>query len=257
MPKLSVILGLLALSGSATGAAGQDTDDWDILADPERDLIVAGVQYAGGVSINVQCHAGWLNLIINGIPTSSEPFRVFSLTREDGLSRKVHFTPAPDGVHWKSEDARAVRFLKTSGKVSITSVAGDTNPVRLEVDLPTQSANLDRVLTGCGYPLTDPRDQIPDATAFLLAPPRPDMPASAMDSFPRHASAVRVEISCIISQRRLSACQSDHETPSAPDVGTATARRANGTRVSLSDAAAAEGTNLDVVVTGSRVRRSR
>lgn len=255
MPKLSFILSLLALLGPATGAAGQDTDDWDVVVDSDQNLIVAGVQYAGGVSINVQCHSDRLNLIITGVPTSSEPFRAFSLTREDGLSRKAYLVPAPDGVHWTSEDARAVRFLKSSGKVTITSAAGETHPVRVEVDLPTQSTNLDRVLTSCGYPLTDTRDQLSAVTEFLLAPPRFDMPESAMDRFPRHATAVRVEISCLISQSRLSACQSDHETPRAPEVGVATARRANGTRVSLSDAAAAEGMLLDVVLTGSRVYR--
>ena len=122
----------------------------------------------------------------------------------------------------------------------------------MQLDLPPQSANLDRVLTDCAYPLVDPRDELADASDLIIAQPMIEMP-----TFSRRYTVVRVEVSCVVSNGRLTACQSDHETPPAPEVGRATARRANGTRVSLREPVAAEGRLLDIVVTGDRIYRYR
>lgn len=250
MPR--VTLGLLGLCGSlmATGAVAQDTDDWDFLVDPAKDLTVAGVEFGGGVSLAVQCQGGALSMIVGGAPLSTAPIRAVSLTRDNEPSRRSYLNPIEGSSLWKSGDARAVRWLRRGGKITIASIPGQPHPMRMQIDLPGQSANVDRVLTACGYPLADSRDELADASGMLAARPRLEMPP-----FPHRYTIVRVELSCIISNSRLTACQSDHETPSAPEVGAATARRANGARVTLNDGVNADGTLLEVVVTGNRIYR--
>lgn len=250
MPRLTVLSSLLVLLGTATTASAQDTDDWDFIADSAKNISIAGLQFSGGVSVNVQCSSDHLNLILGGLPNSVEPLRAISMTRENGAAQRSYLTLVPDSALWKSDDVRAVRFLRNSGKIIITSAVGDHHSMRMEIDLPAQSNNLDRVLTACGYPLNDPRDQLVDVVDLLVTRPVLDMPP-----FSTRYTVVRVELSCIVSEGRLSACQSDHETPRAPEVGIASARRANGTRVSVTDVLAAEGRRFDVVLTGNRVYR--
>ena len=248
----AIVIGLFGMA-TASVAVAQDTDDWDFLVDPERkDLTVAGVQFEGGASLSVQCQGGMLSLFVGGIPMSGRNFRAFSIMGDDGLSRLSHFTRVEHTNLLHANDARAVRFLRTRERITIASSAGELQPMRMQLDLPALSANLDRVLTACGYPLVDSRDDLADVSDLIINPPIIEMP-----TFSRRYTVVRVEVSCVVSNGRLTACQSDHETPSAPEVGRATAQEANGTRVSLSDPAAAEGRLFDVVVTGDRNYRYR
>ena len=122
----------------------------------------------------------------------------------------------------------------------------------MELALPTQPAGVDGVLSSCGFGLSDDRDDLPDISDLVTTWPPIQMPP-----FSRNYTVVQVEITCLVSLGRLSGCRSERETPSAPEVGAATARRANGLRVGIRRGAEAEaeGGLLEFVVTGNRVYR--
>ena len=134
--------------------------------------------------------------------------------------------------------------------MTIASVAGEARPMRMQVNLPAQSANLDGVLTVCGYPLADPRDSMTEVSDLIIK-----YPALQLPQLDREFVVVRIELSCIVSEGRLTACQSDHETPAVPSLGAAMARRANGAEITLQDGAVAEGGLVDIVATATAPSR--
>lgn len=246
----SPLLLAVGLSLVPWAAATQDAD-WDFHVDPSQERTRAGVQFSGGALVAVQCDAGKLSILLGGLPTAQTPRRSVLITREDGLSR-LSVISAIEGsnLSW-TDDARLARFLRASGQTTIASTTGDSRPFRMEIGLPTQPSHVDAVLSSCRYPLSDDRDALPDVSHLLTEGPMIEIP-----SIPRRYERIRVEVSCLVEAGRLSQCRSGHQTPSAPSIGAATARRANGQRVSLKPGtqAEAEGGVLDVVVVGSRIQ---
>lgn len=243
-----------ALLFSAIAASGasrsQDADDWDFGTDASKGVTLASVEFGNGASVAVWCQENRLVLLFDGVPASDTETRPISITREGGLTRRSYLARVEGSSLVRTEDARAARLLRAGGQITVSSIAGDARPMRMQFDLPAQSTSVGRVLTACGYPLTDDRDTLPDASDLVARYPRLEMA-----SFSNRYTTVKVELSCIISGDRLTDCRSDHETPSAPEVGSATARRANGALVTLKDGVVADGSLLEIVVTGSRVSR--
>jgi hypothetical protein len=121
-----------------------------------------------------------------------------------------------------SVPARDIRFLRGGGLYSVRTVDGAPRALRTNFDLPTQSANLDRVLTACGWGLTDDRDQRVRAGSEVKIeisrrePPRgrgaragrPDTPPPP-PSAPTAPVAER-QISCVLERLKLTGCRFDH-----------------------------------------------
>ena len=251
-PRPGLLLAsLLCLAGlaSASWSRVQEGDDWDVTSAPDRDLVVATVQYASGAGIGIQCQGGKLKVVVVGMPTSTDEFRVFNATLANGDTRRTYWTGNAGPMTTGS--ARLARFLKQGGKLTLTSLPDAPHPARAEFDLPAQTSGIDQVLSACGYPLSDPRDDLPQSDDLLSARPRLEMPPSAMNRHP----IFEVELSCIIASGRLSQCQSDHQIPRDPVGGERTARAANGAATRLTDLAAAEGRVIDLIIVGQRIRR--
>jgi len=106
------------------------------------------------------------------------------------------------------------------------------------------------VLTACGLALVNPIDDAPSAADLLVQVPALEIP----ETVSRRHDQIQIEIDCLIANGRLSACQSERQVPADPAAGAITARAANGTRVRVTDATAAEGRRVTVVVTGARRR---
>lgn len=237
--------GLMASSISA-----QDADvDWDYVETSPR-MAQASVEFGGGVLVAVQCQAEQLNVIIGGVPNSGEPTRSVLITRADGQSRQMELSAVEGSDLLRSWRAPDARFLRAGGQTTMASLPEDTHPFRMEVPLPTQKAGVDNVLTACGYSLADDRDSLTDVSDLVARAPLFDTPR-----LPRRYTRVTVELSCLVSEGRLAACRSEHETPIAPEVGAATARLADGRRLALKEGADAEGGVLEIVVVGSSARR--
>lgn len=163
-PGRSVLAAMLAgLICAPTLALAQD-DDWEFNEDTSRHRTTALVQYEGGKSIFVQCDGAFLTLAISGVPATTEVSRTLLASRADGRTDTQLWTAEPGETTFRSTvNGRDARFLKGGGMFEVRSPAGSVLPIRASFDLPPGSANLDRVLRACGYPLSDERDLIPRA----------------------------------------------------------------------------------------------
>lgn len=253
---LSLVRGLIAIPLFALllGARAQDSavDDWDFATNPSQRLTVAAVQYSSGVLLRVECRDGQLALGVSGLDSVSFRGRRLDRTLSDGTIVPTYWEAARDGSSLvMNYPVRFVRSLKAGGPLILDTPAGTTLPIHIRLDLPSGSTGVDQVLTACGYASVDPRDQTPELDALLLQVPGLEVAGPAF----HYRQGIQIEVSCLVADGRLSACQSDHEVPRDPEVGAATARAANGKTLRLTDVAAAEGRLVDVVVTTGRTRR--
>jgi hypothetical protein len=273
MTKLCMGLAMAAGLGIVSPAIAQD-DDWDLQEDPARRLSVAAVRYDAGQTIIVQCREGALTAVLLGLPPSAEPLTLVA-TRADGRSGLQRWTPAgAPGAYMSADPGRNVRFMRGGGAYSLRTAAGAPTPFRGEFDLPAQSVNLDRVLTGCGWAVTDDRDGLAsagDAIAFRA----PDgqrrasrTPSRSVGSRPRLAAPPAAPaptappppelwVSCIVRALHLRECRADHPASAQLPGVLFSIRTHEGMEVDPApgaDAAASEGKVIHVV--GSRVRVS-
>lgn len=259
--KRVVIAALCATLGAGhAGAAVAQDDDWEFQEDSARNLTVAAVRYDSGAAIVVQCRAGALTAVLAGLTLSTEGLEL-QATRGDGRHDIQTWAPAGAAGAFRSETtARDVRFMRGGGSYSLRTPGGAATPLRADFDLPPHSANLDRVLTACGWALADDRDLIARAgREILLTDPdaRPSRnrrgssrsraggggrsePPQRPESDPLPPPPAEAQISCIIRDMRLTECRADH--PPAPGAGPRPERHEwwQGRRV-YGNAAAAEG----------------
>ena len=252
MSYLTAWLHLFATLAAGGGALAQDApavNDWDYAEDAGQKLAVASVEYAGGVSLIVQCLDGEFTVGIGGLSGfASSPVRL-ERRRADGRVEDTYWRPAGDSLI-TSNSWRYGRWFRGGGRFILTGDPEGAPPVRLELTLPSQANNLDRVLTSCGSPLESPFDDALDVGRLMTEGPRIEMPPSAM----RRHDLISVWVDCLVANGRLAACRSDRQRPIDPRAGAAVAREANGKRVGLSDVGAAEDRTVEIVITGNRVR---
>ena len=252
MSYVTAGLALLVALAPGEGPAQdvQPLNDWDYAEDSGRSLAIASVQYSNDVSLTVQCLAGELALGIGGLPGAASFPRRLERQRADGRVEDTYWRVS-GGTLTTTDSARYARSFRAGGELVLNADPEAGPPVRIRLDLPSQSDNLDRVLTACGTPLESPFDAALDVGELMTRGPSIEMPPSAMD---RH-NLIRVQVECLISGGRLTSCRSERQTPADPRAGAATARGANGERVGLRDVEAAEGRRVEIIVTGNRIRR--
>ena len=229
---------------AGTAAVAQDSD-WDFFEDPDRALTQAGVEYAGGQAIAAQCLDGALTLVLTGLPESPEMLRM-QATRGDGRSAAQIWLPlAEAGTYRSTSPGREARFMQGGGDYSVRTGDDADIAVSATFDLPPQSANLDRVLTACGWALEDERDLLPEATVTLDAHgPRYQAPPYRPPPVPER------EISCIVRDMQLRDCRADHPLYANTRRGQDLIRFVRGQRVYAlpgTDPAAAEGSVYHVI----------
>jgi hypothetical protein len=234
------------------GGGGQDVgdDDWDFFAQPERQLTRAYVEYSGGQVFSVQCQAGTLMTAIGGLPEAALNVRQFTRHRADGQEEAVHWRRLQgQNILLSTSAARDARSLRGGGMFRMTgSAAAGQQPVEVSLELPSQSTNLDRVLTDCGYATSVPSDHALSVGTLMARPPVVQVP----DWVLRRHDLVTVELDCIISGGRLSQCRAERVTPTDQDIGEGIANRANGVEVTTRDPVAAEGRVVLFKVEGRR-----
>lgn len=217
-------------------ALAQDEDDWEFQHEPSLNQMVAAVRYDAGVAIVVQCRDNALSAALIGMPVGVGGIEV-QARRADGRTDTQSWVPGPQpGVLLSAVPARDMRFMRGGGLYTLRTAEGAPRALRTSFDLPTQSANLDRVLSACGWGLTDDRDQLPRAgreVSFVDPdapdprgprssggrpraggggrPSRPEPPSSAQPVL----LPAEGQISCIIRGMRLTECRADHPANAA------------------------------------------
>ena len=218
--KLAVAASLCALACTAGQAVPVQDDDWEFAEDPAQELTLAAVRYDGGQSIIAQCQQGRLVLLLTGLPEGEEMLRL-AATRADGRAVAQRWTPVGGpGMYRSVTPGREARFLRGGGAYVVRSAVGAAATVSATFDLPAQSANLDRVLTACGWALEDDRDLLEEADVTLdpRSTRRPPPPF-------RVPPVPEREVSCVVREMRFRDCRSDHP-PSASTSNTRSLIRA-------------------------------
>lgn len=254
-PRLIAALCAILCAGP-TAAFAQEDDDWEFEHVESGRQTVAVVRYDAGVAIVVQCREGALSAALVGMPAGVGGIEV-QARRADGRTDTQTWAPGPaPGILLSTVPARDIRFMRGGGLYSVRTVEGAPRALRSNFDLPTQSASLDRVLTACGWALTDERDQIaraPDTISFrdpdarlprmptrrgattraqrqeiVLPPPPPPAPAEQ-------------QASCIIRDMRATECRRVHPAVPVVPAEVRAVERLNGQQVYGADPATAEG----------------
>lgn len=243
---LAAAVAAVALAGAGAAQAQAADDDWEFAEDPARQLTVAASRYDAGPSIIVQCREGALALMLIGMPAGTERIEV-NASRADGRTDVQAWRPTgSDGVFRSTVPARDIRFMRGGGAYAVRTGEGVEPAFAATFDLPTQSANLDRVLTACGWALADDRDQLPRAQGASLTDPDARAPrrstsrsiterrAQRQAPPPPAATAftpAEQQASCIVRDCRLADCRADHPpVAGAPDPADVL-RRLDGSRV--------------------------
>lgn len=229
----------------SAGQAAAQEDDWEFAEDPAQELTLAAVRYEGGQMILAQCQSGALTLAVTGLPESPEMLRL-AATRADGRAANQIWIPLDgSGVYRSTSPGREARFMRGGGAYTVRTAVGARTAVSATFDLPSQSANLDRVLTTCGWALEDERDLLPEATVTL------DRPRGGYRPPPyRPPPAPEREISCIVREMRLRDCRPDHPPYAGTRRAESLMRDVEGKRVFAlpgTDPAAAEGSVFHVI----------
>ena len=226
---------VLSLIASPSLSISQEADDWDFAEDISRKLTVATASYSAGTSIIVHCQDGELNVVMLGLPASHENLRRLDATRSDGTTDTQAWVVGEGKMLTSNMPSRDARFLRVGGALRLRSSAGQPSPISASFELPTQHANLDRVISGCGYELENDRDRIPRADPqhrLTRKPPRSE------GGRPGHS----IEVSCLVRAGAYQECRADHvETNTDRQSIRGGVNSWNRARVHLEDATANEG----------------
>lgn len=243
-------------------ALAQDDDDWEFGEDAARQMTVASVRYDGGKAVVAQCEKGELKVVIVGLPAATTGSRHLTATRTDGRrDQQAWLAPVGQTAFTSTVSGRDARFLRGGGMFELHSVEGEAGtPMRAAFDLPTQNANLDRVLTACGYAVSDDRDLLQRASGIKTewqAEHENDRPriqsgsrsVSQPDSRSRQGSPPPppqapqpADTSCIVHAGEYADCRIEHAAVGAPNPNVEPMmRRLNGTHLEAVSAAANEG----------------
>lgn len=237
-----VLAAALAVGLCAGQAAAQD-DDWEFQEDAAQGVSVAAVRYDAGQMIVVQCRQGTLTTAVTGLPPSAEPLR-FAATRADGRRAAQIWVSVgtPDGYRSVSP-GRDARFLRGGGTYVVRTGPDAPAAVNGTFDLPSQSANLDRVLTACGWTLEDDRDLLAEADEIFLDRPR----RGRAEARPYRPPAIpEREVSCVVREMRLRDCRADHPAYARTSDARSLIRSVEGRRVYVAD-------GVDAVATDGKV----
>ncbi len=256
--SLVAICGLLAAALAPVAAHAQD-DDWEFAEDAGQHLSIAAVRYDAGMAIIVQCRAGALTAVMAGLPSTAELLEL-QATRADGRRDTQTWKAGGAAGAFRSETAaRNVRFMRGGGAYGLRTAVGAPSALTTTFDLPTQSANLDRVLTACGWALTDDRDPLTRAgrSVSLTDPnapaPRPPRRSASRDiagqgrhvdrPAPRPSGPMPAEhqISCIIRNQHLTECRPDHPPAAGAPADRHATAGLEGHQIYAADVAAEEG----------------
>lgn len=158
--KPTLVAALCALLSAAPTAAFAQDDDWEFAEDPARNLTVAAVRYDGGTSLVVLCRDGALTTVVTGLPSAD---RIeLAARRADGRSdTQVWLAAGQPGALLSSTPEKDARFLRGGGAYEVRTVEGQAPVFRTSFDLPTQFANLDRVLSACDSGLSRAEPETP------------------------------------------------------------------------------------------------
>ncbi len=243
----AIALSLFALN--MVPPANAQTDDWDLLTDPQGRWAAAEVLFSSGNGIRVECAGGYVQTHLLGLDRMRDYQIIERLLPEGGVETAVWRIQDDRTRRVSPDGARYARLIARQPSLNLRLVERDGRKRALNLELPSQHANLDAILTACGEALLEPDDSQQTAWELITKPPALEMPSSALADHDR----IAITVVCTIAGDQLTACRSPSQNPTNERAGAALAARANAHRLGL--VGPADGQTLEIIVTGQRFRR--
>lgn len=223
------LIALLACAVALPALAQDAPADWDLVRDPAKKSVLAFTVFDVGLSVAFRCVDGSLNTVIAGLPASRQDRRTLQLGFQDRPPYDSLWTATTDRtVAVGDYPAMLARDFREGGSLKLTVAGGapDGRNLRYDVELPASNGAIDEVLTSCGRPLIDPRDEIMAAIPDSGLPVGMDWARPPRPSFPNtnYASGFVVTTCLTTPDGRLDACVVEMEHPHDSGFGEATLR---------------------------------
>ncbi|MDP3400590.1 MAG: energy transducer TonB [Brevundimonas sp.] len=239
----------IAMATPGLSRAQDAGDDWDLVQDPGRSLTMALLAYDSGPAVAVRCADGRLEVLVSGLPESSEQTVTLELGfGDEELRTTTWWRSEIPGIYASTRPGQIARRFRQGGALNIV-VPGEEGEARRRfvMDLVPSASAINTVLTDCGQPIVDTRvpsdpwviDYDQERLSWQRRP-TPDFPALAVN----RSSWGLVFLSCIIMpDGTVRQCQVDSEEP--PNLGfgeeaLASARTARGAPYTPTNAEQAE-----------------
>lgn len=227
---------LLACAVALPALAQDASRDWDVVRDPEKKSVLAFTTFDVGLTVAFRCVNGSLNTVIAGLPASLKDRRTLQLGFQDRPAYDSVWTATTDqSVVVGDFPAMLARDFREGGSLKLTVPGGaaDGRNLRFEVELPASNGAIDEVLTSCGRPLVDPRDEIMEAIPDTGLPVGLDWARQPRPSFPAtyYANGFVVTTCLTAPDGSLRDCAVEMEHPHDSGFGRATLRSMRNARL--------------------------
>lgn len=235
------VAGLIATAlMAATPALAQD-DDWDFAENAQHQVSLASVEFGGGVALLVRCEKADFTVLVAGLPAHPDTALKVEARRADGRTSTYTLFAMPQRAERRIGSAeRMARMLRGGGGLTLATAEDAAQPMRLTLDLPTQTGNLDRVIQACGRSFEGAHDNRPRIDdALLLQRPQPAAWPSASET-ERDG-----ELTCVAdAEAVLRACTLEFANPRR--WGERVAEAFEGVKLEVADPATVAGRAYDV-----------
>ncbi len=242
MKRLAAALAASALAWPSV-AQTPAAQDWELNLEPASGALLAVTRYDSGLTIAFRCRDGDFAAVIAGLPASGSPRRNLTLAfRGEAATPSAWTTTDDPTVVVGDYPAPLARQFRQGGALRLTvpGAAADGRNLTYAVDLPPSAAAIDRVLTRCERPLTDPRDALLTAVEDSGLSGGVTWARAPSVSFPsrgRYASGFAVVTCLAWPDGRLRDCVVESEHPHDGGFGRQAVRAAEQARVRLPDGA--------------------
>tara|TARA_R110000782_G_C14770619_1_gene409038 strand:- start:313 stop:1182 length:870 start_codon:yes stop_codon:yes gene_type:complete len=179
------IVGTIALPAFA-----QSAQDWNLLRDDHRKVVVAATNFDNGIGVAVRCIDRSLEAFISGLPEIEGDTRELRIRFPENTRdhTQTWMVAANSAIAISSFPAGFARDLREGGRLDIVVPGGAEGGrnLRYVLDLPASNAAIDETLTACNRPLIDPRDAeieaLPEGglpvNIVWVSRPRPEYPTA-------------------------------------------------------------------------------
>lgn len=215
------VAGAVALILGGAPASAAQTPSWNTVQDAPGGMNASVAEWPSGVQILSRCSDGVFSLMFAAVhdgPAAQTHYRL-----NGGEWERVHWDPAQRSrLFFSRTPARMARKFSAGGALELRFSSDEARPVLYQLDLPSDGEALRSVVSACGLPLVDPRDDlsIVDNVDWLSRPSGRD--------FERHyplqgGGHGATSVLCIVRRSgSLDDCELTYETPPAFDFGHAT-----------------------------------
>lgn len=211
MSRLGAMVGAFTLA--LTGAA--HAQSWEALPAANSVSSAAILRGDGGGALVARCGGGLFHMMFSS--AHNEAARDTHYRINGGDWERVHWTPAAqDRLFFSQTSSRMARKFAAGGDLELRFSTASGAEILYQFDLPASVESLNDVLSECGIPLSDPRDdsRMAENIDWDMRPSGADLARLYPD---RRRQGEGTILCTIILSGRLSDCEITFENP--PDAG--------------------------------------